>query len=61
MAIAFTGPGAYSLDSVLGWQVGGDVWGLAALVVAVIGAVGQLAQRRLPAQPLATRTAPMDN
>jgi putative oxidoreductase len=61
LTIAFTGPGRYSLDAVLGWEVGGDVWGLAALVVAVIGAVGQLAQRQLSAQPLATRTEPLNN
>jgi putative oxidoreductase len=46
LTIAFTGPGTYSLDSVLGWPTGGEVWGLAAFVVAVIGAGGQLAQRR---------------
>ena len=42
----------------MGWEVGGELWGLAAFVVAVIGAVGQLAQRRLSAQPLVTRTEP---
>jgi putative oxidoreductase len=46
LTIAFTGPGAYSLDSVIGWATGGEGWGVAAFVAAVIGASGQLTQRR---------------
>ena len=46
LALAFTGPGAISADALLGWQVAGAQWGAAALAIAVIGAAGQLAQRR---------------
>jgi putative oxidoreductase len=46
LTLAFTGPGAISADAVLGWQVAGARWGALALAVAVIGAAGQLVQRR---------------
>jgi len=46
---AFTGPGRVSLDALLGWEVGNATWGAAALAVAIIGAAGQLAQRRTAA------------
>jgi putative oxidoreductase len=46
LAPAFTGPGALSADAVLGWQVAGGEWGAVALAIAVVGAAGQLAQRR---------------
>jgi putative oxidoreductase len=54
LAVAFTGPGAFSVDASLGYAEGGVVPGLAALGIAVIGAAGQLASRRLPeAAPVA--------
>ncbi len=37
-ALAFTGPGAVSLDRALGWDLAGTGWGLAAVVVGGIGA-----------------------
>ena len=43
---AFTGPGRASLDAVLGWELGKAAWGAAALALAVVGAAGQLVQRR---------------
>lgn len=46
-SVAFTGPGALSLDALLGLSLSGTAWGLAALVVGVLGAFGQLAQRRV--------------
>ena len=46
LVLAFTGPGTISADALLGWQVAGTQWGAAALAIAVIGAAGQLAQRR---------------
>ena len=50
LAIAFTGPGALSLDGLLGVPGGGVVWGLGVAGIALFGAVGQLAQReRMPA------------
>ena len=45
-ALAFTGPGAWSLDAALGWTTAGTVWGIAALAVGAVGAALQLAQRR---------------
>lgn len=49
LALAFTGAGAISADAVLGWSVAGAQWGAGALAIAVIGAAGQLAQRRTSA------------
>jgi putative oxidoreductase len=45
LSVAFTGPGALSLDHAAGFAPAGVAWGLGAAVVAVLGAVGQLAQR----------------
>lgn len=50
VAIAFVGPGAYSLDAQLGWDSGGITWGLAALGLGVVAGVVTLGARRpLPA------------
>ena len=46
LSLAFTGPGTLSLDHLAGLAVSGAEWGVAAFVVAVLGAMGQLAQRR---------------
>jgi putative oxidoreductase len=45
---AFTGPGALSLDAVLGLPTlhGGALWGLAALAVGLLGSALELAQRQ---------------
>lgn len=51
LTIAFTGPGLYSLDAALGWANGGTVWGLGTLLVAALGAAGQLLQRQLTTSP----------
>jgi putative oxidoreductase len=48
LSVAFTGPGAISVDALFGYGEGGVVPGVAALVIAVVGAAGQLASRRLP-------------
>src|SRR5262245_31698873 len=48
LSVAFSGPGALSVDSVVGYARGGIAWGVSATVVAVVGATGQLAQRRIP-------------
>jgi putative oxidoreductase len=48
LSVALAGPGALSLDGLLGYAPAGVVWGGVAAVVAVLGAIGQLAQRRLP-------------
>jgi putative oxidoreductase len=46
LSIAFTGPGALSVDSAAGYAPGGIAWGVGAAAVAVVGAIGQLVQRR---------------
>lgn len=50
LSVAFTGPGALSIDSVAGYAPGGVAWGMSTTVVAVVGAIGQLAQRRTAPQ-----------
>lgn len=39
VGLAFTGPGGYSLDAIAGLPFAGVKWGLAALVLAVLGAL----------------------
>jgi putative oxidoreductase len=48
LSIAFIGPGAASIDALLGYSLSGAVWGSAAALLAAIGTAIQLAQRRLP-------------
>ncbi len=55
IAIAFTGPGLWSVDALAGFDTGGVARGVAALGIALAGATLQLAGRRLPAP--ATTTA----
>jgi putative oxidoreductase len=45
LSIAFTGPGAFSLDAALGYALHGLRWGVVALAVGVLAAVIQLAWR----------------
>jgi putative oxidoreductase len=49
LAVAFTGPGAVSLDALAGFVLSGITWGAGATIVAIGGAIGQLAQRRIVA------------
>lgn len=46
LALAFTGPGIFSVDAAIGSAVHGAIAGLGAFAVAVVGAVVQLAQRQ---------------
>jgi putative oxidoreductase len=48
LAIAFTGPGALSIDALFGYADGGVLPGVTALAIAIVGAAGQLASRQLP-------------
>lgn len=48
LSFAFTGPGAISLDRLFGLHLAGLGWGIAAVVVALVGGGWQLAQRRTP-------------
>jgi putative oxidoreductase len=52
LALAFTGPGALSLDAALGIVWSGPVWGLAAFALGLLGGGGQLLTRsRHPVAP----------
>lgn len=53
VAVAFTGAGALSIDALIGDPFTGEVWGLGALAVAVVGAASQLAQRHQAGAPQA--------
>ena len=48
LSFAFTGPGAISLDGLFGLHLAGLGWGIAALVVALVGGGVQLARRQVP-------------
>jgi putative oxidoreductase len=56
LAIAFTGPGALSLDALFGFPLSGAWWGTLALLAGLVGGFIQLAGRR-PASPLETATS----
>jgi putative oxidoreductase len=56
LAVAFTGPGALSLDALFGLSLNGMLSGVAALVVGLVAGVIQLAQRH-SAPALQTATA----
>jgi putative oxidoreductase len=44
--VAFTGPGDWAFDRLIGFAGGGTLWGLFALAAGAAGAAGQLATRR---------------
>jgi putative oxidoreductase len=55
VAVAFTGPGSLSFDALLGYSRSGTFWGMAALIVGVLGGVMALIQRRaVPTQQAAS-------
>jgi len=54
LSLAFTGPGRLSLDYAAGFTPAGVAWGLGAAVVAVLGAVGQMAQRHRSPAPISS-------
>jgi len=56
LTVAFTGPGALSVDALLGLTMSGGFWGVAAFIVGLVGGAIQLAQRR-PAPSLQTAHA----
>lgn len=45
-ALAFTGPGVVSVDALLGWDVAGWPWGLAAVGLGLVAAVAAIGTRR---------------
>lgn len=48
LAFAFTGPGAYSLDALVGLDATGATWGVASLVAGIAGGAGALLGRSVP-------------
>lgn len=52
LALAFTGPGRYSLDNVIDVSLAGPEWGLAAIAASVVGAVSVLGTRSVPPEPV---------
>src|ERR1700747_3397381 len=54
LTLAFTGPGSLSLDALLGHYLSGAFWGVAALLIAIIGAAVPLSQPRRTTQQTAT-------
>jgi len=46
LTVAFTGPGAFSLDAILGYSWSGGLWGLAAILAGILASIVPLAQRR---------------
>lgn len=57
LALAFTGPGALSLDRALGITLSGDAWGLAALVTGLAGGALPLITREIAQRSTAPETA----
>jgi putative oxidoreductase len=47
LSLSFTGPGGLSVDAILHDSYSGVIWGVGSAIVALIGAAGQLAQRRV--------------
>ena len=52
LTLAFTGPGALSLDAILGHSWSGGLWGLAATLAGILVSIVPLAQRREPSANL---------
>ena len=49
LSVAFTGPGRFSVDALLGLDLGGLNWGLLALALGLVAGGIQIAARRRPA------------
>jgi putative oxidoreductase len=49
ISLVFTGPGLFSLDTLLGLPFTGPSWGVAAVIAGLAGSAVQLASRRQPA------------
>lgn len=51
LAVGFGGPGAWSLDHVIGWSLSGLTWGLGALALGLVGADAVVLTRWLSSRP----------
>ncbi len=61
LGVAFAGPGRFSLDRVIGWDLQGTEWGLAALGLALAGGALTLAMRSMHRPSPASEEAPEDD
>jgi len=59
-ALAFTGPGRFSVDNGLGLHLDGFVWGLVAIVLGCVGAAVQLSRRKKVLAESTTDAYPAD-
>jgi putative oxidoreductase len=57
LALAFTGPGTFSIDQALGIAWSGEVWGFAALAAGLVGGAAPLLGRSRPATASAQQAA----
>jgi len=57
LSVTFTGPGPLSLDSHLGLELAGPLWGLGALAVGLAGGAFRLLRRRVPEPAQASHQA----
>ncbi len=48
VALAFVGPGTYSVDGALDWSLAGTQWALGAIGLGLVTALGVLSSRRVP-------------
>jgi putative oxidoreductase len=55
--LAFTGPGAFSVDGLLGYPTGSVAWGIGVLIAGLLGAAGALSQRRVGVTEHAAKAA----
>lgn len=53
LSVAFAGPGAISIDHLAGLTFSGGGWGAGVAALAIVGAIGQLAQRQAAPSVLA--------
>lgn len=59
LALAFTGPGRYSLDNAIDVSLAGSGWGLAAIAASVVGAASVLMLRSPSAAPVGEESEEM--
>jgi len=50
LAVAFIGPGRFSLDHAFGWHLYGTAWGIAALVIGLLGVAAGMVTRAAAAR-----------
>lgn len=61
LSVAFAGPGAWSVDALLGQDWAGTAWGVGALALGVLGGLLQLASRKRTPAPMQGTAAASSN